>query len=355
MKSILPLLKKLFTRITNWEAWPFKVLYTPIAVFWLWYMIKAKAVWFFTPANPKLTFGGMEGEPKKEMYDLLPKELYPTTFNVLPGEDFSVIKERLRLHEINYPLIVKPEIGGQGILFRKLDTEEAFINYHSKIPVEYIVQRLVTYPMEVSVFYIRNPAQVKGIVTGFLHKIPLQVIGDGKHTLEQLIHQHPKGNKRVAELYKVHKEKWNNIIAEREKFILSYAANHNRGAHFVDLKNEIDDKLVTIFDKISISINDFFYGRYDIMCSNVEDLKAGKNFIILEFNGCGAEPNHFYDTGYTLIRAYKEILKHWKALYQISEYNSRHGIKPWSFNKGRKFLRNTKKYIKRIKEADKNI
>ena len=109
------------------------------------------------------------------------------------------------------------------------------------------------------------------------------------------------------------------------------------------------------FDKISNRINDFFYGRYDIMCNSIEDLKAEKNFTILEFNGCGAEPNHFYDTGYTLIKAYKEILKHWKALYQISKYNQQQGIKPWPFAKGRKFLSDTKKYTARMKEADKDI
>ena len=297
----------------------------------------------------------MEGEPKKEMYDLLPKELYPTTFNVLPGEDISVIKNKLSLYNINYPLIVKPEIGGQGILFRKLDTEQELINYHSKVPVEYIVQQMVHYPMEVSVFYIRYPNKNKGMITGFLHKIPLQVIGDGEHTLEQLIQQHPKGNKRIGELYSKHKEKWNSIIPAGEKYMLSYAANHNRGARFVDLKDYIDDKLISIFDKISIDINDFFYGRYDIMCNSIDDLKSGKNFAILEFNGCGAEPNHFYDTGYTLLQAYKEILKHWKALYEISNYNKQKGIKPWPFNKGRKFLSETKKSAAHMKKIDKTI
>ena len=137
--------------------------------------------------------------------------------------------------------------------------------------------------------------------------------------------------------------------------MLSYAANHNRGAHFIDLKEHIDVKLVAIFDEISLGINDFFYGRYDIMCSNVEDLKDGKNFTILEYNGCGAEPNHFYDTGYTLIGAYKEILKHWKALYSISKYNSRQGIEPWSFQKGRKFLAAFKAHLKLIRKADDEI
>src|SRR5450432_2962752 len=140
-------MKQLLNRITNWEAWPFKLLYTPIGIFWLGYIIRSGAVWFFTPSNPKLTFGGMEGEPKKEMYDLLPAELYPTTFNVMPEQDIDSIHARLQQYGIEYPLIVKPEVGGQGILFRKIDTVEELQHYHSQIPVEYIVQRMVHYPV----------------------------------------------------------------------------------------------------------------------------------------------------------------------------------------------------------------
>ncbi len=297
----------------------------------------------------------MEGEPKKEMYDLLPTQLYPPTFNVLPNQPFSEIENLLQKHKIIYPLIVKPEVGGQGILLRKLDNAADLLHYHTKMPFEYIVQQLVYYPMEVSVFYIRHPKNVKGIVTGFLHKIPLQVIGNGVQTLEQLIHNHPKGKKRIGELHSKHKEKWNEVVQTGEKYMLSYAANHNRGAHFIDLKNDIDEKLVDVFDKISHGINDFFYGRYDIMCESVNDLKAGKNFTILEYNGCGAEPNHFYDTGYTLLGAYKEILKHWKLLYQISMYNKRQGIQPWAFGKGKTFLLQTKKLYAAMKAVDEKL
>ena len=345
-------MKKLIYRIRNWEAWPFKLLYLPITPVWGWYMLRSGAIWFFTSSNPKLTFGGMEGEPKKEMYDLLPKELYPATFNVMPGTAFTLIESLMQQHAITYPLIVKPEVGGQGILFRKLDNKEEFLHYHNLMEFEYIVQEMVLYPMEVSVFYIRHPKENSGMVTGFLHKIPLQVIGDGKKTLEALIQEHPKGKNRTGELYSKHKDKWNEVLADGERYMLSYAANHNRGAHFVDLKEHIDDDLVKIFDRISLGINDFFYGRYDIMCTNVEDLKAGKNFSILEYNGCGAEPNHFYDTGYTLKGAYKEILKHWKALYEISKYNRQQGIKPWPVIKGRKFLRDTKKHYVEMKRVD---
>ncbi len=348
-------MKQLLKPLCDWEHWPFNVLYAPIAPVWLWYIIRSGSVWFFTPSNPKLTFGGMEGEPKQEMHDLLPQEFAPATFNVLPKSDFKIVKEKLLEYEIDLPLIVKPEVGGQGILFRKLDTVDQLKNYHTKVPVEYIVQEMITYPMEVSVFYYRLPNQPRGNVSGFLHKIPLLVIGDGNQTLQQLIKQHPKAIKREAELKSKHAVNLNKVLPQGEKYMLSYAANHNRGAQFINLQNEIDDRLVSIFDKISISLNDFFYGRYDIMCTSVEDLKQGKNFSILEYNGCGAEPNHIYDTGYTLIGAYKEILKHWKALYKISRHNYKLGIKYWPLMKGLQFVAASRKHYQIMKQADKYI
>ena len=348
-------LKKIIDKLFNWEAWPFALIYAPLAPFWAWYIIKSGAVWFFTPSNPKLTFGGMEGEPKREMYDLLPLHLYPTTFNILPAQSFEEVLKQLKLSGIEYPFIVKPEVGGQGILFRKIDDEATLKHYHSLVPVEYIVQKMVHYPIEVSVFHIRHPKEQKGIVTGFLHKIPLQVLGDGVHTLEQLVLLNPKSEKRHGDLVSRHSDKWNTIIPKNEKYILSYAANHNRGAHFIDLKEHISDDLVAVFDKLSISINDFFYGRYDIMCNSIEELKQGKSFTILEYNGCGAEPNHFYDTGYTLSGAYREILKHWKALYEISKYNATNVVKPWSLLRGVKFQIDTKKLYGVMKEADVRI
>ncbi|MFN0081339.1 MAG: hypothetical protein ACKVOM_02385 [Ferruginibacter sp.] len=72
----------------------------------------------------------MEGDHKGKMYDLLPEELYPTIFNILPEENFVLVSSRLQSSSINYPFIVKPDIGGQGILFRKIDDEAFFKHYH---------------------------------------------------------------------------------------------------------------------------------------------------------------------------------------------------------------------------------
>ena len=344
----------LIKKIKNWEQWPFKILYAPIVPVWFWYMFRSGSVWFFTPSNPKLTFGGMEGEPKKEMHDLLPV-LCPRYFNVDPAEDFGQVKERLELQQIMYPLIVKPEVGGQGILFRKIDNEAHLEEYHQKIPAPYFIQEFIRYSVEVSLFYYRYPFEKKGKITGFLQKVPMRVTGDGVHTLKQLILLNSKSKKRVEELRSKHEQNFENVIPGGESYILSYAGNHNRGAHFIDLSAEINEDLTAMLDKISLSVNDFFYGRYDIMCHSIEDLKKGKNFVILEYNGCGAEPNHFYDTGYTLTAAWKEILKHWKILFEISRYNHRQGVPYWPLLKGIRFRTATKRYFKLINEADKHI
>ncbi|MEP6595456.1 MAG: hypothetical protein ABJA71_05895, partial [Ginsengibacter sp.] len=69
----------------------------------------------------------------------------------------------------------------------------------------------------------------------------------------------------------------------------------------------------------------------------------------------GAEPNHFYDTGFTLPGAYGEILKHWKVLYQISKYNRMHGVKCWPLLKGIQFITAANKHYRIIRVADKFI
>ena len=348
-------MKKILRIITNWESWNFKFLYAPLTPVWVWYCLKLRSVWFFAYSNPKIIFGGMDGETKMDIYNLLPKNLYPETFLVKAHQDFNSIIENIKKNNIPYPFIVKPDAAKQGVLFRVIKNESQLKNYHNTIPVDYIVQQKVDYPMEVSIFHIRKPWETQGVITGFLHKIPLNVVGDGIHTLAQLAALHPKASGKLDDLKLKHNEKWNIILPQGEKYMLSYAANHNRGAHFVDLKNHIDEKLTDFYDKISIEANDLFYGRYDILCSDVESLKEGRNFKILEYNGCGAEPNHFYDTGYTLAGAYREILKHWKALYQICKYNKQHGAMKWSFIKGYRFINDFNKIFEKLKEIDKHL
>jgi len=344
--------KKSLQKIFNWELWNFYVLYAPISPVWFWYCLRSWSMWFFSSSNPTITFGGFEGEGKKEMYDQLPPKLVPRTIYIMHDLTYQEVIKKIRDAGFTYPFIVKPDVGMKGMLFRKIESEEQLIRYHERIPVEYIVQDLIELPVEVSVFYYRYPDQQKGRVSGFIHKELLQVKGNGASTLKELIQQHPRARFRMEEMEHRHGHRFNRVIAKDEIFYLSYAGNHNRGAHFTNLHKEIDEDLQNVFDELSHYTDKFFYGRYDIKTTSIEDLKKGKNFLILEFNGCGAEPNHIYDCGMSIWKAYGVILTHWKALYRISRYNHKNGVPYWSFKKGWDFLKQSREHFKMLEKYD---
>ncbi len=286
------------------------------------------------------------------MYDQLPPHLVPRTIYILHDAPYPEVKKKIKDAGFTFPFIVKPDIGMKGILFRKIDNEEQLIRYHERIPVEYIVQDLVELPVEVSVFYYRYPWEEKGIVSGFIDKELLHVKGDGVSTLKELVQAHPRARFRMEEMEHRHGHRFIRVIPKGEIFYLSYAGNHNRGAHFTNLHKEIDAQLHKVFDDLSHYTDKFYYGRYDIKTTSIDDLKQGKNFLILEFNGCGAEPNHIYDCGMNIWQAYRVILQHWKALFRISRYNHQNGTPYWSFKRGWDFLKQSGRHFKMLEKYD---
>ncbi len=345
-------LKNFFFRLAHWETWHFQAKYIPLTPAWLWYCFRSGSFWFFTPSNPTLTFGGFEGESKKEMYAQLPPGSYPKSIYILHNAPFADVEEQLNTGGFKYPIAGKPDVGMMGFLFRQINNVDEFRAYHEKMPTDYIIQDLITYPIEVSVFYYRFPNEVKGTITGFLKKELLQVTGDGTSTLLELIQNYSRVRFRLAEMKSKHEQKLHDVIPKDEVYCLSYALNLSRGGKMVSLAHEKDEKLAKVFDDLSNYSKHFYYGRYDIKCTSIEDLKEGKNYSILEFNGSGAEPHHVYGNGNNLLQAYRIILQHWNVLYKISRYNHTRGIQYWGFKKGFKFLKEAKKHFKMLKQLD---
>ncbi len=318
----------------------------------MYYAMRARAIWYFSPVNPTLEFSGFEGEGKREMYDLMPSKYYPPTTYINPGLPENVLLNDIKLAQINYPLVVKPDRGMQGVLFRIIETEEQLKQYHSKMPTEYVVQQFVDLPLEFSVFHVRYPGEKKGIITGFILKEYLSVMGDGQSTLLMLMQQNKRTQSRLEEMKAKHLERLALVIPAGETYYLSYAGNHNRGAKLVNLNNEIDQQLQNTIDEISNNCKTFFYGRYDLKCTSLADLKAGNNISILEFNGTGAEPNHIYDCSLSYFQALKEIARHWRHMYKIGRINNAAGVPYWRFNRGRKYLVQAKKLFNILRKLD---
>jgi hypothetical protein len=299
-----------------------------------------------------LIFSGFEAGGKMEMYQQLPDGSYPKTILITPSQTIDNIKKEINANGFDYPFVAKPDEAMQGVLFRVIETEEELIKYHNIVGVNYIIQTFIDLPMEFSVFYIRYPGETKGKVTGFILKDYLHVTGDGKKTVKQLVNKHPKAMHRLTEMKKKHEANWSSIPKDGENYYLSVAGNHNRGAKFINLHKEIDQRLHDVFDSLNNKSKKFFYGRYDLKCTSLEDLKNGKNIIIIEYNGAGAEPNHIYDCGMSYGKALKVIAAHWRDMYRIGKINNKNGVPYWGFRKSYRFLQQFKKDFKELRKRD---
>lgn len=344
------MIRKAFYYLTHWETWHWFAKYIIIGPAWVWLCIKAKSFWFFTPSNPGITFGGFLGETKSEVYNKLPADSYPRSIYINPKQSLCEIEQEMERQGLTYPVAVKPNVGMMGLMFRKVESRQQLRQYHSVMKVDYIVQEFIEYPIEVSVFYYRMPGEKSGRISGFIRKELMEVVGDGSSTLKDLIYKYPRAQYRLRELFSKHEDKLNDVFKKGEHYILSEALNLSRGGRLVNLKQENDQRLLDLFDRFSHHTG-FLYGRYDIKCRSVEDLKQGRNFSILEFNGCGGEAHHVY-SGYSFLHACWILIQHWVVLYKISTKNKRNGFEPWAHNDGLEFMRKARKHFDELKCLD---
>ena len=347
-------LRYFIQRLFDWSHWPHYLFYFPLLIPWLSYYVRSRSLWFFTPSNPSLAFGGFEGEGKRNMYEQLPPQYCPQTLFIKPFMSIEQVLAKVEVAGFDYPFIVKPDVGMKGILFRKIVNERQLLQYHTQMPADYLIQEFLDLPIEVSVFYCRKPSEKKGKITALIQKDLLEVYGDGQTTLGELIQRHPIASRWIKKSKISLSDHWSTVLSKGERHCLSHVANLFHGAQFIDLKHLIDDELTALFDNISLQ-NQFYYGRYDIKCTSVGDMKKGKNFYILEFNGAGSVPNHIYAGKYSLLEAYKEVLAHWKWLFDISQYNHENGYPRWGLKKGHRFLKNSKRHFNVLKKLDKDL
>ena len=81
-------------------------------------------------------------------------------------------------------------------------------------------------------------------------------------------------------------------------------------------------------DEISRKVEGFYIGRYDIRFANEKDLRAGKNFQIVELNGAAAEATSIYDARNSLWSAYRTLFQQWRLVFAIGAENRRRGFAP---------------------------
>ena len=319
---------KLFIhKVLNWEYWPFGLVYLPIIFLWIYYAIKAKTIFFFNSANPKIKNGGFMNESKIEIYDLIPQQYYPKTQFIKTNTSLDEVLAVIKSLQLNYPLILKPDMGLRGNGVKKVTNFEELKAYHAKADFNFLIQDLIPFENEVGIFYVKLPNESKGKITGIVSKEYLIVKGDGTSTIEQLIKKTTRFEFQLKSLKKEYKDKLLKVLLKDEKLNLVPYGNHARGAKFIDSSDLISEKLNEVIENISTNISEFYFGRFDIMYNTFEELERGENFAIVELNGSGSEPTHIYDPKHSIFFAWKELAKHITYMYKIGKYNNNRGFK----------------------------
>jgi len=83
--------------------------------------------------------------------------------------------------------------------------------------------------------------------------------------------------------------------------------------------------LLETIDTISRKVPGFYIGRYDIRYTSETDLRAGRNFQIVELNGAASEATSIYDARNSLFTAYRTLFRQWDLVFAIGAANRQRG------------------------------
>ena len=313
-------------RMGSWEYWPMWAAYLPASLYYCWLAMKARSFFFFSATNPSIENGGMFFESKADVYALIPPNLYPKTLHFQAGVSTAEMDRMMAEIGLDYPLVAKPDRGERGWMVKVIRNQDERNAYAHKLDRPFLLQAFVELPVELSIFYIRHPLEQKGRITSVTGKKLLGIKGDGISSIKELVLKDDRAFLQYDFIGRQSDINMEAIPAMNEELVLVRIGNHARGTTFLDRTALVDASLEDRIDQISKQIPGFHYGRFDILCRSVEDLKAGKHFTILELNGAGAEPAHIYQPGYPYFMAQLEIMRHFRDMYHIAMYHHRNGI-----------------------------
>ena len=339
-----------YVKLSNWEYYPVYIANIPTVFFWLYFGIRSRSLFFFSAVNPVIETGGVMGESKINIYNRLPKHTIPNTKLIKKeNKDIEHIMDVIKEAGIVFPLIAKPDIGERGFLVEKISSKQELQSYLDKITVDFLIQDFIAEPLEVSILYYRYPDANQGKITSVCIKKTLSVKGDGNSTVEELMQNFPRARFQLDRFRKNYPELLKTIPGNNEEVELEPIGNHCRGTTFLNGNEHIDDDLVKVFDEIALQMEGIHYGRFDMKCQSMKELKKGKAFSILEFNGIASEPAHIYDPTYSTWQAYKDIYAHWKIIYQLGKAQGERGVSGMTWSEAYSSIRDYRQYMKMAK------
>lgn len=340
----MPVLDTSGPPLSYFEFWPMWAFYPPVMLYALWLMLRYRGVLLPTAANPSFPGGGFYGESKARILALavahVPEWVAPFVEVRRPAlADRSAagavaeLKSALSVMAaagLAFPVVAKPDLGCRGAGVKLLRDDNQLAIYLRDFPAGagLVLQRLVPFEGEAGIFYCRRPGQSRGRIVSITLKYFPHVIGDGQRTLRQLIHDDPRAGV-LSHLYTLrHAERLDTVPAPGLAVRLAFAGSHSRGAIFRNGSHLVTPEMEACFDAIAQRLPEFHFGRFDVRFERFSDVQLGRGFTILEINGAGAESTHIWDRSTGLLRAWRDLMRQYRWLFEIGHANRARGFQP---------------------------
>lgn len=321
-------------RWAHWEFWPSWLFYAPVLPYFFYLAIRHRGLTLPSAANPGIFSGGIVGESKMEtLRDLrsTSPELTAETFLLEPGPIESratQLAQIMEQHSLQFPVILKPDVGQRGVGVKLIRSQDQAMAYLQATKSPLLLQRYAPGPGEIGVFYYRFPHESKGHIFAITEKIFPVIVGDGRHTLEELLLEDPRARFIVETYLRRMPDRRNDVLAQGETIKLVEAGNHAQGCLFRDGRHLCSEALESRIDSISQRLDGFYIGRYDLRYESEQELRAGRGFTIIELNGAASEATSLYDARNSLMSAYRTLFEQWGLVFAIGAANRRRGIRP---------------------------
>jgi len=306
----------------------------PMVLQWLWLSVRYRSVTLPSAANPHITAGGLVGEGKLEYF----RQMGPVARAATAGHNGVRIEESTSVADVfaamhaaglQFPIVVKPDLGWCGYGVRKIADRDALARYLSLYPrgQMLVLQRYLAEEGEAGLFYMRHRDEPAGRLIGVLLRHYPQVTGNGCDTVAALIAADQRLKRAIGS--RLHECLYDPGYLPRagEKVRLSTIASTRVGGRYEDATSSVTPVLTTRIDAIARDMPEFHVGRFDVRYSTLDALRAG-DFTIMEVNGAGSEAVHAWDPKYTIAQVYRMVFAKQRALFRIADANRRAGYRP---------------------------
>ncbi len=320
--------------INHFEYWPPYLFHLPSICFYIILAFRYRSLTLPTVANPGFP------DSKCAILDRVPPDFkqWVARYKLFrrPGDNSRRAKAAqyiINEFGIDYPLVVKPDLGLKGIGIERLNNFQDLKSYliRTRGTGALQFQEYIDWPGEAGVFYIRRPGADRGNIVSLAFKSPVTVTGDGQSTLENLIMAN-KRTRRIRHIVMRHnRHQLTMVVPKGETVPLTFALNHTQGGVFSNACHLLTDALQNRFDDIAQAMPDFYYGRFDVKFEKLDTFVKGQRFKIIEINGALAEPIHYFDAEARLRDVYRHYFSCLRALFVISDFNRRQGHRPAPF------------------------